>query len=175
MSTRRIKVGKSACPDSKVHRWPERQSIGQHTFGAAAFEKEDGLVEVTFYADVFGKRTGELEYAAEAWDEAMRRIVETKGNMQAGYNVLDEMVRAFGHAPLNTMVEFDPNAPVEQQVKISRPNDARVITDSVASAGAFLIAASEGEFFSPELLTESHIVPEDVYYEHRPVSLQNIG
>lgn len=169
MEHKRIVAGKSACPEGKVHRWPERSSNGSHTFGAAAIRKTEGNGEditVTFYADVYGKRTGELEYTGEEWDGAMRRLAEAKDNRAEAYDVLDRLTTAFGHAALRTLVTIDPTAPPESQVRLAQEHSTgqRIVTDSIASAEAFIKEAQEGGFSSSELLEATVWVSEAEYY-----------
>lgn len=167
---RQLISGKSACPDGKVHRWPERSSNASHTFGAAAVRKCIEGAEstvVTFYADVYGKRTGELEYPGEDWDQAMQRLHEAGSDRSRAYDVLDRLVEAFGHTSLRTQVTIDPTAPVESQVQLIQDapgGGKRMVTDSIASAEAFIVAAQQGEFSTEQLLEATEFVPASLYY-----------
>lgn len=169
MEHKRMVAGKSACPEGKVHRWPERSSNGSHTFGAAAVRRIEGSnedVAVTFYADVYGKRTGELEYTGEEWDGAMQRLAEAKDNRAEAYDVLDRLTTAFGHAALRTLVTIDLSAPPESQVRMTQEGSdgQRIVTDSIASAEAFIKEAQGGGFSSSELLKATVWVSEAEYY-----------
>jgi hypothetical protein len=98
----------------------------------------------------------------------MQAIVEARGDRAAAYNQLDRIVQAFGHNALSTLVTIDINARPEEQVRLARNDGAsggsRIITDSIASAEAFIKAVELGTYFADNLLDATQYVREEVYH-----------
>lgn len=167
-----ILVGRAACVDGTTHVWPVHLTNGGHTFGAAATRTDDGDV-VTLYADVYGVRTGELDYPADVWDRFVDRVrnvtdapppLEPEAVERAS-QLLDprlRWLRALGHSALDTRVRIDAAQPRSRQVALTR--DGRTVTDSIASGVAFVNAVQRGEFTTAELLLVTKRVDADEYH-----------